>query len=64
MLAFQQVNNRLSYDDGPGGETGSATVEDKSFSFVEFASASEADALVPPPAAASLLDGVKNLFRS
>jgi hypothetical protein len=57
-LAFQQVNNRLSYDDGPG----SATVEDKSFSLVELASEAEAAAPIPP--AASLLDGVKNLFRS
>jgi hypothetical protein len=64
MLAFQQVNNRLSYDDGPGSEPGSATVEDKSFSLVEPAGEAEADAPVPPPAAASLLDGVKNLFRS
>jgi radical SAM superfamily enzyme YgiQ (UPF0313 family) len=64
MLAFQQVNNRLSYDDGPSRETGSATVEDKSFSFVETASGAEIDAPMPPPAAASLLDGVKNLFRS
>jgi radical SAM superfamily enzyme YgiQ (UPF0313 family) len=68
MLAFQQVNNRLSYDDGPGSETGNATgnatVEDKSFSFVEPASETEIDAPMPPPAATSLLDGVKNLFRS
>ena len=66
MLAFQQANNRLSYEDGPGGETATATVEDKSFSFVEAApeAKTEAYAPVPPPAAASLLDGVKNLFRS
>jgi len=62
MLAFQQVNNRLSYDDGPGSETVSARVEDKSFSLVELAS--EAGAAAPIPPAASLLDGVKNLFRS
>jgi hypothetical protein len=60
MLAFQQVNNRLSYDDGPGSETVSATVEDKSFSLVELAS----EAAAPIPPAALLLDGVKNLFRS
>ena len=64
MLAFQQANNRLSY----GYEPGSATVEDKSFSFVELASDAETAAPapppLPPPAAASLLDGVKNLFRS
>ena len=64
MLAFQQANNRLSYGDEPG----SATVEDKSFSFVELASDAETAAPapppLPPPAAASLLDGVKNLFRS
>jgi hypothetical protein len=64
MLAFQQVNNRLSYDDGPSSEAGNATVEDKSFSFVEPASEAEIHAPVPLPAAASLLDGVKNLFRS
>ena len=62
MLAFQQANNRLSYDDEPG----SATVEDKSFSLVEPATEAKAaaDVPVPPAAAASLLDGVKNLFRS
>ena len=62
MLAFQQANNRLSYDDEPG----SATVEDKSFSLVEPTTEAKAaaDVLVPPAAAASLLDGVKNLFRS
>ena len=62
MLAFQQANNRLSYDDEPGD----ATVEDKSFTFVEAANTEqkEADVVVPPPASSSLLDGVKNLFRS
>jgi len=67
MLAFQQANNRLSYDDTPG----SATVEDKSFSLVEPAAqkevaAAEADAPAPapPPTPNSFLDGVKNLFRS
>lgn len=62
MLAFQQANNRLSYDDEPC----SATVEDKSFTFVEAASTEEkeADLAVPPPASSSLLGGVKNLFRS
>ena len=43
-----------------------ATVEDKSFTFVEAANTEqkEADVVVPPPASSSLLDGVKNLFRS
>jgi hypothetical protein len=61
MLAFQQVNNRLSYGDEPN----SATVEDKSFSFVEGVAADEgeADVLVPPPTSNSFLDGVKNLFQ-
>jgi radical SAM superfamily enzyme YgiQ (UPF0313 family) len=62
MLAFQQVNNRLSYGDEPG----SATVDDKSFSFVEEATADESgvDALVPPPSSNSLMDDVNNLPNS
>ena len=44
MLAFQEANNRLSYDDEPG----SATVEDKSFSLVEPANESIANAPAPP----------------
>ncbi len=62
MLAFQQANNRLSYDDEPG----SATVKDKSFSLVEPAAQAESAAVIPPPKpeSSSFLDGVKNLFRS
>jgi radical SAM superfamily enzyme YgiQ (UPF0313 family) len=63
MLAFQQENNRLSYDDQPG----SATVEDKSFSLAEKApeKASEAEvAAAATTESSSFLDGVKNLFRS
>jgi anaerobic magnesium-protoporphyrin IX monomethyl ester cyclase len=58
MLAFQQANNRLSYGDEPN----SATVEDKSFSFVEGSTADErgGDALVPPPSSNSLMDGVNS----
>jgi hypothetical protein len=58
MLAFQQANNRLSYGDEPS----SATVEDKSFSFVEGSTADErvGDALVPPPSSNSLMDGVNS----
>lgn len=62
MLAFQQANNRLSYDDQPG----SATVEDKSFSLVEPAAKAEAEVEQPvaPPPTKSFMDGVRNLFRS
>lgn len=72
MLAFQQANNRLTYEEEGDEEAGSATVEDKSFSLVEEAAeetveeaAEEAPAIqVPPSASASILDGVKNMFRS
>ena len=65
MLAFQEVNNRLSYKDEEGVET-AATVEDKSFTMVEEPeqSSAEVDAVVPPKPAESLLDGMKNFFRS
>ncbi len=72
MLAFQERNNRLSYTDGDG-EPAHATVEDKSFNlvedeFTETRSGEVANTEIDPAIAqqqqSSLLDGVKNLFRS
>ncbi|PCJ25896.1 MAG: hypothetical protein COA96_06515 [SAR86 cluster bacterium] len=72
MLAFQEANNRLNYNDEPGG----ATVEDKSFSLVESTKSAEpsidknkiesqeANNNKADDSASSLLEGVKNFFRS
>lgn len=73
MLAFQERNNRLTYTEGLEGDANEDTVEDKSFSLVEEAVVSAAESDSPneaiEPAIAqkqqkSLLDGVKDLFRS
>jgi len=76
MLAFQEANNRLSYTDHdePAEQ---ASVEDKSFSLVsdeELAASTQNEVEIPPSssptteqsekASGSLLQSVKNLFRS
>ena len=79
MLAFQEANNRLSYDEGlsEGGDE-KATVEDKSFIFVDEPPEQATEPSAPeestspteesPSAAtkkpASVFEGMKNFFRS
>lgn len=80
MLAFQEANNRLSYsdDEESGEEAERGTVEDKSFSLVtdeeqaahtsaKSAAAEEqavVEQVVSQKSQSSLLQSVKNLFRS
>lgn len=66
MLAFQERNNRLTYDDGVSGTVSvQASVDDKSFSLVTDAEqqAHAANALERKQQG-KLFEGVKNLFRS
>jgi anaerobic magnesium-protoporphyrin IX monomethyl ester cyclase len=74
MLAFQEANNRLTYDEQGGGEAAeTATVEDKSFSLVaddEVAADANEDerqidnSVVAKNQEGGLMDSVRNLFRS
>lgn len=78
MLAFQEANNRLTYQEGlgEGGDNAEpASVEDKSFSLVEdqpeasaaadtSAAVDNADNSAADKKSGSLLQGMKNFFRS
>lgn len=72
MLAFQERNNRLSYsDDENGAAADSATVDDKSFELRDDEATGDIDPGVVnvDPAVASkqnssLIEGVRNFFRS
>ena len=70
MLAFQEANNRLTYDEGTQGESpAAATVEDKSFNFVEgneeiIEENPESDSILHKGQETGLMDSARNLFRS
>ncbi len=70
MLAFQEANNRLTYDEGTQGESpAAATVEDKSFNLVEddeevIGKNSESNPILRKGQEGGLMDSARNLFRS
>jgi len=70
MLAFQEANNRLTYDEGTQGESpAAATVEDKSFNLVEddeevIGKNPESNPILRKDQEGGLMDSARNLFRS
>ena len=70
MLAFQEANNRLTYDEGAQGESPAAdTVEDKSFNLVEddeevIGKTPESNPILRKDQEGGLMDSARNLFRS
>ena len=70
MLAFQEANNRLTYDEGTQGESpAAATLEDKSFNRVEgneelIDENPESNPILHKDQEGVLMDSARNLFRS
>jgi len=70
MLAFQEANNRLTYDEGTQGESpAAATLEDKSFNLVEgneelIDENPESNPILHKDQEGGLMDSARNLFRS
>ena len=70
MLAFQEANNRLTYDEGTQGESpAAATLEDKSFNLVEddeevIGKNPESNPILRKDQEGGLMDSARNLFRS